>query len=117
MDPVRSKKSEISADSLKANRTSNVMDKEKVLNLAKLARVELAGDEAESLSHEFGAILDYVGEVRGATNNQRPTTNDNPIRNVMREDREPHEAGLYTKELLEQAPARKGDYIKVKKIL
>ena len=117
MDHVRSKKSEISADSLKANRTSNGMNKEKVLNLAKLARVELAGDEAEELSGEFGAILDYVGEVRGVTNDQRPTTNDNPIRNVMREDREPHEAGLYTKELLEQAPARKGDYIKVKKIL
>ena len=39
------------------------------------------------------------------------------VLNVMREDKDPHEAGLYTEKILEQAPAREGDYIKVKKIL
>jgi hypothetical protein len=35
----------------------------------------------------------------------------------MREDGEPHESGIYTQKILEQAPAREKDYIKVKKIL
>ena len=93
------------------------MNKEKVLNLAKLARIEIGDEEAESLSHEFDTILGYVGEVKGATDNRQPTTNDDIIRNVLREDTEPHESGLYTKKILEQAPAKEGDYIKVKKIL
>ena len=94
------------------------MDKKEVLNLAKLARVELKDEEAESLSHEFDSILNYVGEVRSTkvsplvSNSQGET-----LKNIMREDREPHESGLYTQKILGQAPSREGDYIKVKKIL
>ncbi|KKT66977.1 MAG: Aspartyl/glutamyl-tRNA(Asn/Gln) amidotransferase subunit C [Candidatus Curtissbacteria bacterium GW2011_GWC1_44_33] len=94
------------------------MDKEKVLNLAKLARIEIGNEEAESLSHEFDAILGYVGEVKSVTNNSQLTTDkNNTMRNVMREDANPHESGIYTEKMLEQAPAREGNYIKVKKIL
>jgi len=94
------------------------MDKEKVLNLAKLARVELGDEEAESLSHDFDAILNYVGEVGSVK--VLPLVSDSQgetLRNIMREDGEPHELGLYTEKLLAQAPEREGDYIKVKKIL
>lgn len=94
------------------------MDKEKVLNLAKLARIELGDKEAENLTREFAAILDYVGEVKGVTNARHPDKLENVgVSNVMRDDAEPHESGLYTKKILEQAPVREGDYIKVKKIL
>ena len=94
------------------------MDKEKVLNLAKLARIELRDVEAESLSHEFDLILQYVGEVNdvkvssSVSNSQSET-----LHNVMREDVEPHKSGLYTEKILEQAPVQEGGYIKVKKIL
>ncbi len=98
------------------------MDKDKVLNLAKLARIEIGDEEAESLSSEFGAILGYVGEVKGVTSPQplslaRRGEEGRGVSNVMREDVGPHESGLYTEKILEQAPAREGDYIKVKKIL
>ena len=93
------------------------MDREKVLNLAKLARIDLGNDEAKSLSHEFEAILGYVGEVGNVTDNRQLTTDNNTIHNVMREDINPHESGIYTEKILEQAPAREGNYIKVKKIL
>lgn len=95
------------------------MDKEKVLDLAKLARIELSEPEAEKLSHEFESILNYVGEVKAAapTHGKRPTIDDFPIRNVMREDGEPHETGIYTEKILNNAPARKDNYLKVKKIL
>ncbi len=35
----------------------------------------------------------------------------------MRDDADPHEAGLYTEDLLKAAPGRDGNYVKVKKIL
>ncbi len=95
------------------------MDKNKVLSLAKLARINISETEAESLSHEFEAILGYVGEVKevSGTDNSQRTTDNFPIRNVMRADTEGHESGLYTEKLLSQAPAREGAYFKVKKIL
>ncbi|MEK7461472.1 MAG: Asp-tRNA(Asn)/Glu-tRNA(Gln) amidotransferase subunit GatC [Patescibacteria group bacterium] len=94
------------------------MNKDEVLKLAKLVRIEMGDTEAENLTREFDAILGYVGEVKEVMNDgQNITAEANPIRNVMREDGYPHESGTYTEKILEQAPAREGDYIKVKKIL
>lgn len=91
------------------------MDKEKVLDLAKLARIDISDNEAKKLSLEFDAILGYVGEVKGVSGNT--DTDDFVSKNVMREDGNTHESGLYTEDILQQAPSREGDYIKVKKIL
>ncbi len=96
------------------------MDKEKVLSLAKLARINLTDDEAQSLSGEFEAILDYVGEVKKAGKGNQVSVDEkvsHHLINVLREDKEPHETGLYTEAILEQAPMKEGNYIKVKKIL
>ena len=96
------------------------MDKKEVLNLAKLARVELRDEEAESLSCEFDSILNYVGEVKKVDKLDKLNKfnkEESTIRNVMRKDAEPHDSGLYTQKILAQAPAKEGDYIKVKKIL
>ncbi|MDP3875082.1 MAG: Asp-tRNA(Asn)/Glu-tRNA(Gln) amidotransferase subunit GatC [bacterium] len=94
------------------------MNKDEVFKLAKLARIEIGEVEAENLTREFEAILDYVGEIKNTR--ASPLMLDfqsETLKNVMREDVEPHEPGLYTKKILEQAPAKEGDYIKVKKIL
>ncbi len=94
------------------------MDKEKVLKLAKLARIKIEDTEAEKLSGEFEAILNYVSEVKavsGGTVEKKPS--DFPLRNIMREDGEGHESGIYTEKMLSQAPSREGNYLKVKKIL
>ncbi|MDO8565253.1 MAG: Asp-tRNA(Asn)/Glu-tRNA(Gln) amidotransferase subunit GatC [bacterium] len=94
------------------------MDKDKVLSLAKLARIEISDSEAENLSHEFDTILGYVGEVKSIKANSLKLTADSfPLKNVMRGDGEGHESGIYTEKLLSEAPAREGNYIKVKKIL
>lgn len=97
------------------------MDKDKVMDLAKLARIEIDNEEVENLSHEFEDILNYVGEVRRAgIRNKELRIGERekfPLRNVLRADAEPHESGIYTQKLLAQAPAREGDYIKVRRIL
>src|SRR4051812_2489392 len=97
----------------------NIMDKDKVLSLAKLSRVKISDEEAESLSHEFEAILNYVGEVKAISiaKGVKKNPKDFPVHTVMREDIDAHEGGIYTEKILQEAPSREGDYIKVKKIL
>jgi len=98
------------------------MNAEEVLKLAKLARIEISVEEAENLSHEFEAILNYVGQVKEISGNMvlgeaGQKSEMFPHHNVLRGDSNPHESGIYTEKILENAPAREGDYIKVKKIL
>lgn len=97
------------------------MDKDKVLALAKLARIEISDSEAESLSKEFDAILGYVGEVKKLADPSQPSPKlgegKGGVYNIMREDNNPHESGIYTEKILNEAPDREGDYIRVKKIL
>ena len=87
-----------------------------MLKLAELARVRVSREEAEKLSSEFDGILKYVSEVKEVSID----TEDKPmyvVRDVMREDAEGHESGIYTEALLAAAPEREGNYFKVKKIL
>lgn len=94
------------------------MDRDEVRALAKLARIEITDAEAEKLSHEFAKILDYVGEVREVgKSNKSDKLKKEEVYNIMREDGEPHAPGIYTEDILNNAPGRKDNYIKVKKIL
>ena len=61
-----------------------------------------------------------MGEVKKAVKGKSSETKnkkDFHLRNVLREDSKPHETGIYTDKLLEQAPNKGNNYIKVKKIL
>ncbi|MEK7194062.1 MAG: Asp-tRNA(Asn)/Glu-tRNA(Gln) amidotransferase subunit GatC [Patescibacteria group bacterium] len=93
------------------------MNKEEVLKLAKLARVGISNEEAETLSHEFDAILGYVSEIKNAKLEARSKKLEPVLVNVMREDVNPHESGVFTEDLLNEVPNREGSYVKVKKIL
>ena len=94
------------------------MDKEIVGKMAKLARIDISDKEAESLALELGTILKYVGEIKEVESRQSKVESEKPaVRNIMREDGEGHVGGLHTEDLLNSAPEREGEYIKVKKIL
>lgn len=84
--------------------------------LAALARIELSDGEKKNLQKDVGAILEYVTLVQNVTGKKEGLEEHGPV-NVMREDSEPHESGLYTEKLLSAAPQREGQYIRVKKIL
>lgn len=90
--------------------------KEEVQKLAALARIKIEENELESFTKEFDAILAYVGQLEELRlpegKGEKP-----PLRNVMREDGNPHEAGLYTEKLVEQFPAKEGDALSVKQII
>ena len=94
------------------------MNKEEVLKLARLARIEVSEEEAESLTQEIGSILNYISEIKSADVSDSETdSGDFALKNIFREDGEPHASREFSEAILNQAPAREGDYFKVKKIL
>lgn len=89
---------------------------DEVKKLAALARISVSDEALPKLAAEFESILAYVGQLDGlklaGKKNERP-----PVRNVLREDGEPHESGKYTEAITAQFPERDGDYLKVKQII
>lgn len=87
-----------------------------VRKLAALARIAVEEDELDSFTKEFDAVLAYVGRLDELSlAHETPTAG--AVRNVMREDREPHEAGAYTKALTAQFPEKENNLLKVKQII
>jgi aspartyl-tRNA(Asn)/glutamyl-tRNA(Gln) amidotransferase subunit C len=93
------------------------MERKDIEHLAKLARIEVIDTEADSIAHDFSSILGYVSEIEAITGDTSGEKHVGAHFNVMREDANPHEPGMYTEDLLSAAPDRDGQYIKVKKIL
>ncbi|HEY4511877.1 MAG TPA: Asp-tRNA(Asn)/Glu-tRNA(Gln) amidotransferase subunit GatC [Candidatus Paceibacterota bacterium] len=92
------------------------IDLETVEKLATLSRIALSPEEKASLRKDMEAILGYVGEIQKAgVKEESPKAGI--VRNVLREDVNPHESGAYTEDLLRAAPKREDGYVKVKKIL
>jgi aspartyl-tRNA(Asn)/glutamyl-tRNA(Gln) amidotransferase subunit C len=95
-----------------------MINKEDIQNLADLARIEVAEGEMERLRSSMESILNYVSEVREVSAEEAEKTVEiGTLRNVFREDTEPHEAARYTDGVLKNAPDTEGGYVKVKKIL
>ena len=89
---------------------------EDVKKLAALARIRVKDSELEKFTSEFDAILAYVGQLEKlelpTDKGAKPT-----LRNVMREDGEPHARGTYTEKLVAQFPASENNALSVKQII
>ncbi len=83
--------------------------------LASLARIQVSDEEKESMRTDIESILAYVSQVKNLS--VETTADLSSVHNVMRDDVVTHQSGEYTEILLSAAPAREGDYLKVKKIL
>jgi len=90
--------------------------KEEVQKLATLARVSVEDAELEQFTHEFDAILEYIGQLEGMSiSNEKE---EKPfLRNVMRVDDKPHTTGAYTEKIVEQFPASENTALAVKQII
>lgn len=93
------------------------MDKHDVLKLSELAHIHTGDKEAEKLLPDLDAILRYVSEIQEVSGTDEPEKKAGIHHNIMRGDDSPHESGVYSEALLNEAPEREGDYVKVKKIL
>ena len=94
-----------------------MISKNDVKKLAILSRVEVADNELEDVAAEIESILAYVGQINTASASLADSVEDYSLVNVMREDSNPHTTGENTEILLNSAPQREGQYVKVKKIL
>jgi|SRR3989338_9999555 len=90
---------------------------EEVVKLAALARVKVSEEELPTFVKEFDAILAYVGQLEALKLPTDLNTELPLLRNVMREDGEPHAAGAYTEKIAEQFPKREGDALSVKQVI
>ena len=93
-----------------------VIELKDVEHLAGLARIAVSDSEKELLRHDLEEILAYVSQVKEVAVDM-PISEAGELRNVMRADEYPHEAGAFTEALLSAAPARQGNRLLVKKIL
>jgi len=93
------------------------MKREDIEHLAKLSRIAVTDTEADELATDITSILGYVSDIEAITGTSAPEKKVGVLFNVMREDENPDEPGMYTEDLLSLAPKRDGQYLKVKKII
>ncbi len=87
-----------------------------VRKVAQLARLELAETTIATYTAQLERILDYVAHLEQVdTEGVPPTTRAVEVVNVTREDRV--EPTPVREQLLDQAPEREGDFLRVPKIL
>jgi aspartyl-tRNA(Asn)/glutamyl-tRNA(Gln) amidotransferase subunit C len=84
-------------------RISRVIDREQVLHVARLARLELSESEIETMAGELSGILEHVDRISTLDlDGVEPTAHVVELENVLRAD-EP-EPSLPRERALEQAP-------------
>lgn len=88
-----------------------------VAALAKLARLDVSNEELARLETEIPAILAFVEQIQQVSATATATVESPELRNVMRDDANPHESGLYTDELLKAAPAMRENQVVVKQVI
>jgi aspartyl/glutamyl-tRNA(Asn/Gln) amidotransferase C subunit len=74
-----------------------MQEKVDIDKLALLARINLSEKEKEKFQKEFGAILDYFSELKKVEMDEISDKEINMakgIKNIAREDKEPHEAAI-----------------------
>lgn len=85
-------------------------------HLAGLSRISVSDAEIEGLRHDLEEILAYVSEIKNVATGEIMST-VGEVRNVLRDDENPHEVGKYREDLLTALPSREGNRALVKKIL
>ena len=90
-------------------------EKVDIATLAKLARLEISPEEMAKLEREIPPILSFIEVIQKASGDA--PKGDPELRNVMRDDDRPDESGIYTEDLLADAPEKKDNKIVVKQVI
>jgi len=89
---------------------------EQVRHVARLAQLELSSDEETRLQSELSEMLEYVEKLNQLdTSSVEPTAQVGESGTPMRDDLVTNKPA--PSEMLANAPAREGDFIKVPKII
>ena len=97
------------------------MKKEDIKHLANLSRLELSDEELEKYASQFDEILAYVDKIKelkeSGEESESAFTSFGVTKNIFREDDDVQEGGIHTEKILEEAPDKHEDFVKVKKFL
>ena len=89
---------------------------EEVKKVAHLARLQLSAEETQLFTQQLGAILDYIQQLkRLQTDAVTPTSHVLPLVNVLRPDET--QPCLDAEQVTAMAPARKGQFVQVPKVI
>lgn len=92
-------------------------NRSEIESAAKLSRIELDNNGIDSITQDFGSILDFVETIQKAdTEGVVPTSQVTGLNDVWRED-EVTKSEVNPEVLIKAAPETKDGYIKVKKVL
>jgi aspartyl-tRNA(Asn)/glutamyl-tRNA(Gln) amidotransferase subunit C len=92
-----------------------MISKEEVKKIAKLARLAISDKEILKDQKEMSLILEYIKKMEEVdVSGVNPTSHPFSLENVTRED-EPQKD--FCRDLLEMAPDKKDNFVKVKSIL
>lgn len=93
------------------------LSRDAVLKLAHLSRLKLSDEEVERFRVELSEILDYVEQLEKVdTKGLKPTYQTTGLTTVTRPDEVIDYQGKPA-DLIKQAPAKKGNQFKVKRVL
>lgn len=95
-----------------------MLSKEEVKNIAKLSRIGIEDKEVEDYQKNLSAILDYFKELEELnTDKIEPIGHITGRDNVSREDLRSEKTELERQLILDNAPEKKDNYLKVKSVL
>lgn len=93
------------------------MNTEDVKKLADLSRLELTDDQVREYQKDFEGILGYIDTLQSVDIGDVSQAFYGANTNYLRDDEQSYQTGEFSEDLLDAAPARDGDFIKVQKIL
>ena len=94
-----------------------MIDIKEIDKLASLSRIKITNEERVNFQKEIDSILAYIDQIKTATVDLFANPEAGEVKNVFREDVVKNKTGEFTDAILKNAPNRRGDYFKVKKIL
>jgi aspartyl-tRNA(Asn)/glutamyl-tRNA(Gln) amidotransferase subunit C len=95
-----------------------VLTKDEVKNIASLARIGIEDKEIEDYQKNLSEILDYFKELEELdTNSIEPIGHITGRSDVSRKDERGEVAQKEREDILNNAPERKDNYVKVKSVL
>ena len=92
------------------------LSREEVLHIARLARVGVTDEEVDRMSEQLSHLLESFQALQEVdTEGVPPTAQPNELRNVVKADKT--RPSLPQDEVLANAPAREGEFIRVRAVL
>jgi len=92
------------------------LTRDEVLHIARLARMDLTGDEVDRFREQLSNLLEHFETLQQVdTSNVPPTAQAIDLQNVMRDDTVA--PSLPAEEILANAPRREGYFFRVRAVL